>query len=182
MFKYDSLKAVGGSRATTLIIQLRSTRLHHRDERLNRMFQTPHAHKGVLVPRRQTGRSQFWYRHTNPRIILLALRAIGNYVRWGTHDQIQALRRTLNGGKDLGMPDGVLINEKGPYRYNDSLVPDGIDYLTINVHPGKTYRLRVSNVGISTSLNFRIQGRNLLLAEDGREAYSVVKEKHQHIL
>ncbi|KAK1374736.1 monocopper oxidase-like protein SKU5 [Heracleum sosnowskyi] len=76
-----------------------------------------------------------------------------------------ALRRTLNGGKDLGMPDGVLINGKGPYRYNDSLVPDGIDYLTIDVHPGKTYRLRVSNVGISTSLNFRIQGHNLLLAE-----------------
>jgi len=30
---------------------------------------------------------------------------------------------------------------------------------------GKTYRLRVSNVGISTSLNFRIQGHNLVLAE-----------------
>ncbi|KAK1371273.1 hypothetical protein POM88_037365 [Heracleum sosnowskyi] len=27
--------------------------------------------------------------YTNPRIILLALRAIGNYVRWGTHNQIQ---------------------------------------------------------------------------------------------
>ena len=30
---------------------------------------------------------------------------------------------------------------------------------------GRTYRLRVSNVGISTSLNFRIQGHNLVLAE-----------------
>lgn len=30
---------------------------------------------------------------------------------------------------------------------------------------GKTYRLRVHNVGISTSLNFRIQSHNLLLAE-----------------
>lgn len=30
---------------------------------------------------------------------------------------------------------------------------------------GKTYRLRVHNVGISTSLNFRIQNHNLLLAE-----------------
>ncbi|WOG88437.1 hypothetical protein DCAR_0207672 [Daucus carota subsp. sativus] len=76
-----------------------------------------------------------------------------------------ALRRTLNGGKDLGMPDGVLINGKGPYRYNDTLVPDGIDFETIDVHPGKTYRFRVSNVGISTSLNFRIQNHNLLLAE-----------------
>lgn len=30
---------------------------------------------------------------------------------------------------------------------------------------GKTYRIRVSNVGVSTSLNFRIQNHNLLLAE-----------------
>ncbi|XP_047307470.1 monocopper oxidase-like protein SKU5 [Impatiens glandulifera] len=76
-----------------------------------------------------------------------------------------ALRKTLNGGKDLGMPDGVLINGKGPYRYNTTLVPDGIDHETINVQPGKTYRVRVHNVGISTSLNFRIQNHNLLLAE-----------------
>ena len=48
----------------------------------------------------------------------------------------QALRKALDAGKDLGMPDGVLINGKGPYRYNDTLVPDGIDYETINVHPG----------------------------------------------
>ncbi|XP_027335469.1 monocopper oxidase-like protein SKU5 [Abrus precatorius] len=75
------------------------------------------------------------------------------------------LRKDLDAGKDLGMPDGVLINGKGPYRYNDTLVPDGIDYETIEVHPGKTYRLRVHNVGVSTSLNFRIQGHNLLLAE-----------------
>lgn len=75
------------------------------------------------------------------------------------------LRRTLNGGKELGMPDGVLINGKGPYRYNTTVVPDGIDYETINVHPGKTYRFRVHNVGISTSLNFRIQNHNLLMAE-----------------
>lgn len=30
---------------------------------------------------------------------------------------------------------------------------------------GKTYRIRVHNVGVSTSLNFRIQSHNLLLAE-----------------
>jgi len=35
------------------------------------------------------------------------------------------------------MPDGVLINGKGPYQYNATLVPDGIDYETINVDPGK---------------------------------------------
>ncbi|KAJ9706828.1 hypothetical protein PVL29_002012 [Vitis rotundifolia] len=75
------------------------------------------------------------------------------------------LRKTLNGGKELGMPNGVLINGKGPYRYNTTLVPEGIDYETIDVQPGKTYRLRVHNVGVSTSLNFRIQNHNLLLAE-----------------
>ncbi|KAI9111069.1 hypothetical protein K1719_017944 [Acacia pycnantha] len=75
------------------------------------------------------------------------------------------LRKDLDAGKDLGMPDGVLINGKGPYRYNDTLVPDGIDYETFEVQPGKTYRLHVHNVGISTSLNFRIQSHNLLLVE-----------------
>ncbi|GMI76619.1 SKU5 similar 2 [Hibiscus trionum] len=80
-----------------------------------------------------------------------------------------ALRTILDSGKELGMPDGVLINGKGPYRYNSTLVPDGIEYETINVHPGKTYRFRVHNVGISTSLNFRIEGHNLLLVEtEGR--------------
>ncbi|XP_051192131.1 monocopper oxidase-like protein SKU5 [Lolium perenne] len=75
------------------------------------------------------------------------------------------LRKMLDEGKDLGMPDGVLINGKGPYRYNDSLVPAGIGHETIDVHPGRTYRIRVHNVGTSTSLNFRIQGHNMLLVE-----------------
>lgn len=46
------------------------------------------------------------------------------------------MRKALDAGKDLGMPDGVLINGKGPYRYNDTLVPDGIDYATFEVQPG----------------------------------------------
>ncbi|CAI9771837.1 unnamed protein product [Fraxinus pennsylvanica] len=83
---------------------------------------------------------------------------------WYTRNHT-ALRKALDGGKALGMPDGVLINGKGPYRYNSTFVPDGIDYETINVDPGKTYRIRVHNVGISTCLNFRIQNHNLLLAE-----------------
>lgn len=49
---------------------------------------------------------------------------------------LQDLRKTLDAGKALGMPDGVLINGKGPYRYNDTLVPDNIDHETINVEPG----------------------------------------------
>ncbi|KAF8413011.1 hypothetical protein HHK36_000984 [Tetracentron sinense] len=83
---------------------------------------------------------------------------------WYTRNHTD-LRKTLSAGKDLGMPDGVVINGKGPYRYNTTLVPDGIEYESIDVHPGKTYRIRVHNVGISTSLNFRIQNHNLLLAE-----------------
>ncbi|KAG1360826.1 monocopper oxidase-like protein SKU5 [Cocos nucifera] len=76
-----------------------------------------------------------------------------------------ALRKALDDGKDLGMPNGVLMNGKGPYRYNTTLVPAGIEYETINVEPGKIYRFRVHNVGISTSLNLRIQNHNLLLVE-----------------
>ncbi|OIT40211.1 PREDICTED: monocopper oxidase-like protein SKS1 [Nicotiana attenuata] len=83
---------------------------------------------------------------------------------WYTRDH-KALRKDLDAGKQLGMPDGVLINGKGPFRYNTTYVPDGIDYETINVNPGKTYRVRVHNVGVSTCLNFRIQNHNLLLVE-----------------
>lgn len=49
---------------------------------------------------------------------------------------IQALRADLDAGKELGIPDGVLINGKGPYQYNTTLVPAGIQYETIQVHPG----------------------------------------------
>ncbi|KAL0734384.1 hypothetical protein Bca4012_010594 [Brassica carinata] len=86
---------------------------------------------------------------------------------WYTHNHT-ALRSVLDSGEELGMPHGVLINGKGPYKYN-STVPDGIQYETINVDPGKTYRIRVHNVGVSTSLNFRIQNHKLLLVEtEGR--------------
>ncbi|XP_059434174.1 monocopper oxidase-like protein SKU5 [Corylus avellana] len=75
------------------------------------------------------------------------------------------LRKDVEKGIDLGAPDGILINGLGPYRFDDAVVPDGIAYQIINVDPGKTYRLRVHNVGISTSLNFRIQDHNLILVE-----------------
>ncbi|XP_011029949.1 PREDICTED: monocopper oxidase-like protein SKS1 [Populus euphratica] len=94
---------------------------------------------------------------------------------WYTRNHT-ALRADLDSGKDLGMPDGVLINGKGPYRYNTTLVPDGLPYETIKVDPGKTYRFRVHNVGTSTSLNFRIQGHNLLLVET--EGYYTVQQNY----
>ncbi|KAK9747828.1 hypothetical protein RND81_02G016900 [Saponaria officinalis] len=75
------------------------------------------------------------------------------------------LRNGVEDGHDLGFPDGVLFNGLGPYRYDANLVPENVNYLSVNVEPGKTYRFRVSNVGISTSLNFRIQNHNLILVE-----------------
>ncbi|KAL3647461.1 Serine/threonine protein kinase [Castilleja foliolosa] len=83
---------------------------------------------------------------------------------WYTRNH-SALRKALDDGRELGMPDGVLINGNGSYRYNETFVPGGINYTTIIVDPGKTYRIRVHNVGVSTSLNFRIQNHNLLLVE-----------------
>ncbi|CAJ2638564.1 unnamed protein product [Trifolium pratense] len=86
------------------------------------------------------------------------------------------LRSKLNAGKALGIPDGVLINGKGPYQYNNTLVPNGIDHEKIDVVPGKTYRVRVHNVGISTSLNFRIQNHNLFLVET--EGYYTIQQNY----
>ncbi|MBA0818529.1 hypothetical protein Gohar_027850 [Gossypium harknessii] len=77
----------------------------------------------------------------------------------------KGLRKEVENGVDLGVPDGILINGYGPYRYDPTLVKNGIVYQIINVEPGKTYRFRVHNIGISASLNFRIQNHNLLLVE-----------------
>ena len=51
------------------------------------------------------------------------------------------------------MPDGVAINGRGPF--GTSLTFEG----------GRTYRLRIVNVGISSSLNFRIEGHKMMLVE-----------------
>ncbi|KAH7518330.1 hypothetical protein FEM48_Zijuj09G0159900 [Ziziphus jujuba var. spinosa] len=65
----------------------------------------------------------------------------------------QRLKAILDGGHRLPFPDGVLINGRGN---NDS---------TFTVEQGKTYRLRISNVGLQNSLNFRIQGHQMKLVE-----------------
>ncbi|XP_058757902.1 L-ascorbate oxidase homolog [Vicia villosa] len=61
----------------------------------------------------------------------------------------KALKAFLDSGKSLAFPDELLIN--------------GQDHTTINSDQGKTYIIRISNVGISTSINFRIQGHALKL-------------------
>ncbi|KAJ6710776.1 MULTI-COPPER OXIDASE [Salix koriyanagi] len=63
------------------------------------------------------------------------------------------LKAILDGGSDLPFPDGLLINGRGSNGY------------TFTVDQGKTYRLRISNVGLTTSINFRIQGHKMLLVE-----------------
>jgi FtsP/CotA-like multicopper oxidase with cupredoxin domain len=57
----------------------------------------------------------------------------------------------LDSGKSLAFPDGLLIN--------------GQSHTSINGDQGKTYMFRISNVGMSTSINFRIQGHTLKLVE-----------------
>lgn len=63
-----------------------------------------------------------------------------------------ALKATLDNGHMLPFPDGILINGRG----------SGASF---TVEQGKTYRLRISNVGLMDSLNFRIQGHKLVLVE-----------------
>ncbi|KAF3970293.1 hypothetical protein CMV_005991 [Castanea mollissima] len=74
---------------------------------------------------------------------------IGDWYK-ANHTDLKAI---LDRGKKLHFPDGILINGRGP----------GGAYYT--VEQGKTYRFRISNVGLQHSLNFRIQGHRLTLVE-----------------
>lgn len=49
----------------------------------------------------------------------------------------QELRQDVEKGINLGVPDGILINGLGPYRFDGAVVPDGVTYLKINVEPGE---------------------------------------------
>ncbi|VVB05616.1 unnamed protein product [Arabis nemorensis] len=62
------------------------------------------------------------------------------------------LKSRLDKGKKLPSPDGILINGRSQGA-------------TINVEQGKTYRLRISNVGLQNSLNIRIQDHKMKLVE-----------------
>ncbi|XP_057529119.1 L-ascorbate oxidase homolog [Amaranthus tricolor] len=63
----------------------------------------------------------------------------------------KTLQRALDAGKALPFPDGLLINGRTGGSFNGD--------------QGKTYKFRVSNVGMSTSFNFRIQGHKLKVVE-----------------
>ncbi|XP_059285801.1 L-ascorbate oxidase homolog [Lycium ferocissimum] len=74
---------------------------------------------------------------------------IGDWYRKNPAD----LRAILDSGYELPFPDGILINGRGP---------NGAFF---TVEQGLTYRLRISNIGLESSLNFRIEGHNMTLVE-----------------
>ncbi|XP_043700013.1 L-ascorbate oxidase homolog [Telopea speciosissima] len=61
------------------------------------------------------------------------------------------LQQLLDSGKTLPFLDAILIN--------------GQAHSTFSGDQGKTYMFRISNVGLSTSFNFRIQGHTMKLVE-----------------
>ncbi|CAN1814733.1 L-ascorbate oxidase homolog [Linum perenne] len=80
----------------------------------------------------------------------------------------KVLEQKLDQGIPLPLPDGLLINglpngkavftgEKG-----NTLL---IDAINVEIFSEKLYRFRISNVGIATSINFRIQGHTMSLIE-----------------
>ncbi|XP_017251453.1 L-ascorbate oxidase homolog [Daucus carota subsp. sativus] len=63
------------------------------------------------------------------------------------------LKASLDEGHGLPFPAGLLINGRAS------------NVSSFTVDQGKTYRFRLSNVGLTTSINFRIQGHKMLLVE-----------------
>ncbi|XP_073014127.1 L-ascorbate oxidase homolog isoform X2 [Typha latifolia] len=74
---------------------------------------------------------------------------IGDWFK-ANHTDLQFM---LDSGRTLPFPDGLLINGRG---FNGN---------TFTVDQGRTYRFRISNVGIATSLNIRFQGHTMQLVE-----------------
>ncbi|KAJ8767063.1 hypothetical protein K2173_012577 [Erythroxylum novogranatense] len=66
-----------------------------------------------------------------------------------SHKKLKAI---LDGGHKLPSPHAILINGRR-------------EGTTFTFEQGKTYRLRISNVGLESSLNFRIQGHKMELVE-----------------
>nr|CAD1819218.1 unnamed protein product [Ananas comosus var. bracteatus] len=63
------------------------------------------------------------------------------------------LKYILDSGRNLPFPDSLLINGRA---WNGN---------TFTVEQGRTYRFRITNVGLSTSLNIRFQGHMMKLVE-----------------
>ncbi|TYH93415.1 hypothetical protein ES332_A13G252300v1 [Gossypium tomentosum] len=68
------------------------------------------------------------------------------------------LKKILESGRNLGRCDGVHINGKVAKG-------DGSDEPLFTMEAGKTYKYRICNAGLKTSLNVRFQGHNMKLVE-----------------
>ncbi|CAA7394363.1 unnamed protein product [Spirodela intermedia] len=64
-----------------------------------------------------------------------------------------SLKAILDSGRNLPYPDGLLINGRG---WNGN---------TFTVDQGRTYRFRISNVGLTQSINIRFEGHSMKLVE-----------------
>ncbi|XP_057781178.1 L-ascorbate oxidase homolog [Salvia miltiorrhiza] len=71
----------------------------------------------------------------------------------------KTLKSILDSGRSIGKPDGIQINGQS------SKVGDAVAKPLVTMEAGKTYRLRVCNVGMRLTVNFRIQGHAMKLVE-----------------
>ncbi|KAL7116338.1 hypothetical protein ACP275_04G236000 [Erythranthe tilingii] len=71
----------------------------------------------------------------------------------------KTLKKILDSGATIGLPNGIHINGQSGKVGSAPLTPLAI------VEPGKTYRYRVCNVGLRTSINFRFQSHIMKLVE-----------------
>nr|GLL43861.1 L-ascorbate oxidase homolog [Ipomoea trifida] len=70
----------------------------------------------------------------------------------------KTLKRILDNGRTIARPDGLVINGKHG-KVGEKLNP------LFTMEPSKTYKYRVCNVGLRTSVNFRFQGHPMTLVE-----------------
>uniref|UniRef100_A0A0A0L0B1 Uncharacterized protein n=1 Tax=Cucumis sativus TaxID=3659 RepID=A0A0A0L0B1_CUCSA len=77
---------------------------------------------------------------------------------WYTKSHTTLKQILDNGHRSIARPEGVLINGK-------TAKGDGTDEPLFTMKPEKTYKYRVCNVGLKTSLNFRFQGHTMKLVE-----------------
>nr|AAL87103.1 1-ascorbate oxidase [Petunia x hybrida] len=71
----------------------------------------------------------------------------------------KSLKKILDGGRTIGRPDGIHINGKSGKVGDNAAEP------LFTMEAGKTYRYRMCNVGMRTSVNVRIQGHTMKLVE-----------------
>ncbi|XP_047313082.1 monocopper oxidase-like protein SKU5 [Impatiens glandulifera] len=71
------------------------------------------------------------------------------------------IRSAISQGTEFfKLPDALLMNGNGPFGH-----PSSKSHESLTVEKGKTYRLRISNVGTGLSFNFRIEKHRMVVVE-----------------